>query len=102
LLIIDEFAFDRIERLESPQAAHLLYKIVASRSQKCSTALISNIDFDQWGDYLIDGPLAMAFLDRLVEGAVIIKIKGDSYRAARGRSSSSDGKSALQNTEKHS
>jgi DNA replication protein DnaC len=80
-LIVDEFGFDRVERLESPQAAHLLYKVVASRSQQCSTALISNIDFDQWGDYLLDGPLAMAFLDRLVEGAVIIKIKGDSYRA---------------------
>jgi hypothetical protein len=25
----------------------------------------------------------MAFLDRLVEGAIIIKIKGDSYRAHR-------------------
>jgi DNA replication protein DnaC len=95
LLIIDEFGFDRVERLESPQAAHLLYKVVASRSQKSSTALISNIDFDQWGDYLIDGPLAMAFLDRLVEGAAIIKIKGDSYRARSVRtvkSSSPDGK----------
>jgi len=96
LLIIDEFAFDRIERLESPQAAHLLYKVVASRSQKCSTVLISNIDFDLWGDYLIDGPLAMAFLDRLVEGAVIIKIKGDSYRARSVRA----GESAPQKPEK--
>lgn len=95
-LIIDEFGFDRVERLESPQAAHLLYKVVASRSQKGSTALISNIDFDQWGDYLIDGPLAMAFLDRLVEGAVIIKIKGDSYRARSIRA----GKSAPQKPEK--
>ena len=85
MLIIDEFGFDKVERIESPQAAHLLYKVVASRSQKSSTALISNIDFDQWGDYLIDGPLAMAFLDRLVEGAVIIKIKGDSYRAKGAR-----------------
>jgi DNA replication protein DnaC len=86
LLIIDEFGFDRVERLESPQAAHLLYKVVAARSQQGSTALISNIDFDQWGDYMIDGPLAMAFLDRLVEGAIIIKIKGDSYRARSVRS----------------
>jgi DNA replication protein DnaC len=85
LLIIDEFGFDKVERIESPQAAHLLYKVVAARSQKSSTALISNIDFDQWGDYLIDGPLAMAFLDRLVEGAVIIKIVGDSYRAKGAR-----------------
>ncbi len=46
-------------------------------------ALVSNIDFDRWGDYLADGPLAMAFLDRLIEGAIIIKIKGDSYRDER-------------------
>jgi DNA replication protein DnaC len=81
LLIIDEFGFDRIERTECPQAAHLLYKIIASRNQKRSTALVTNVDFDKWGDYLADGPLAMAFLDRLVEGAIILKVKGKSYRA---------------------
>jgi len=85
LLIVDEWGFDRVERLESPQAAHLLYKVIASRNQNCATALVANIDFDRWGDYLADGPLAMAFLDRLIEGAIIIKIKGDSYRARRGR-----------------
>lgn len=81
LLIIDEFGFDRIERAECPQAAHLLYKIVAARNQKRSTALVTNVDFDKWGDYLADGPLAMALLDRLVERAIILKIKGKSYRA---------------------
>jgi DNA replication protein DnaC len=81
LLIIDEFGFDRVERLECPQAAHLLYKVIASRNQQHTTALVTNVDFDQWPEYLADGPLAMAFLDRLVEGATIIKIKGDSYRA---------------------
>jgi hypothetical protein len=40
-----------------------------------------NVDFERWGDYLADGPLAMAFLDRLVEGAIILKVKGKSYRA---------------------
>jgi DNA replication protein DnaC len=81
LLIIDEFGFDRIERTECPQAAHLLYKIIASRNQKRSTALVTNVDFDKWGEYMTDGPLAMAFLDRLVEGAIILKVKGKSYRA---------------------
>lgn len=81
LLIIDEFGFDRVERLESPQAAHLLYKVIVARHRRCSTALMSNIDFDGWADYMTDGPLAMAFLDRLVEGAIIVKIKGRSYRA---------------------
>jgi DNA replication protein DnaC len=81
LVIIDEFGLDRIERSEGPQAAHLLYKIIAGRNQKRSTALVTNVDFDQWGDYLFDGPLAMALLDRLVQGAIILKIKGKSYRA---------------------
>ena len=83
LLIIDEFGFDRLERSETPQAASLLYKIMDARSQKVSTALMTNIDFEAWGDYLGDPPLAMAFLDRLVDGAIILKIKGQSYRAYR-------------------
>ena len=85
LLIIDEFGFDRIERLECPEAVHLLYKVIASRNQQRSTALVTNVDFDRWGDYLADGPLAMAFLDRLVEGAIILKLKGRSYRATKTR-----------------
>ena len=82
---IDEFGFDRIERAECPQAAHLLYKIIASRNQKRSTALVTNVDFDKWAEYLSDGPLAMAFLDRLVEGAIILKVTGRSYRAQQAK-----------------
>ena len=83
LLLVDEFGFDRIEREECPQAAHLLYKVIARRHQKRSTILITNVDFDAWAQYLGDAPLAMAMLDRLVDGAVVIKIKGPSYRANR-------------------
>lgn len=83
LLVVDEFGFDRIEREECPQAAHLLYKVIASRHQKRSTILITNVDFDAWAQYLGDAPLAMAMLDRLVDGAMVIKIKGPSYRANR-------------------
>ncbi|MGH9624248.1 MAG: IS21-like element helper ATPase IstB [Bryobacteraceae bacterium] len=90
LLIIDEFGFDKIERTDCPQAAHLLYKIIASRNQKRSTALVTNVDFDKWGEYLSDGPLAMAFLDRLVEGAIILKVKGKSYRAQPAKGQQTD------------
>ena len=90
LLVIDEFGFDRLERLESPQAANLLYKIIDARYQQGSTALVSNIDFDAWTDYLGDPPLAMALLDRVVDGAIVIKIKGRSYRAHRGRDPQAD------------
>ena len=57
LLIIDEFGFDRIERSLCPQAASLWYKIIDARSQRVSTALVTNIDFESWADYLGDAPL---------------------------------------------
>jgi DNA replication protein DnaC len=82
LMIIDEFGFDRVERLESPQAASLLYKLINVRGGR-STALVTNVDFEKWGEYLGDPPLAMAFFDRVVDGAIILKIKGKSYRAHR-------------------
>jgi DNA replication protein DnaC len=83
LLVIDEFGFEKIERSASPQAANLLYKVIDARSRQRSTALVTNIDFAAWGDYLGDPPLAMAFLDRVVDGAIIVKINGKSYRAHR-------------------
>ena len=84
LLIIDEFGFDRIERSVCPQAASLWYKIIDARSQRVSTAMVTNIDFEAWADYLGDAPLAMALLDRVVDGATIVKLKGKSYRVHRG------------------
>jgi DNA replication protein DnaC len=85
LLVIDEFGFDRIERAESGQAASLLYKVVDTRGPKRSTALVTNISFEAWADYLGDAPLAMAILDRLVDGAILLKIEGRSYRAHRSK-----------------
>jgi DNA replication protein DnaC len=90
LLIVDEFGLDKIERAESSQAASLLYKLIDGRGQQRSTALVTNIDFEAWGDYLGDPPLAMALLDRLVDGAIILKIKGKSYRAHRARAANTE------------
>jgi DNA replication protein DnaC len=45
---------------------------------------VTNIDFEGWADYLGDAPLAMALLDRVVDGATIVKLKGKSYRVHRG------------------
>jgi len=94
LLIIDEFGFDRLERQESPQAASLLYKVIDARHTKHSTALITNIDFGAWGEYLGDPPLAMALTDRVVDGAIILKIAGRSYRAHRAQAAKQPSKKA--------
>ena len=84
LLIIDEFGFDRIERSLCPQAASLWYKIIDARSQRASTALVTNIDFESWADIPRRRPLGDGAVDRVVDGATIVKLKGKSYRVHRG------------------
>ena len=83
LLIIDEFGFDHIERQMSSQSANLFFKVIDGRYRQRSTALATNIDFDGWNAYLGDPYLAPAFFDRIVDGAIILKINGKSYRAHR-------------------
>jgi DNA replication protein DnaC len=85
LLLIDEFGFDRLEREAQAQASTFYYRLLDARTGRRSTALATNIDFAAWADYLGDPPLATAFLDRLVDGAVILKLTGRSYRAHRAR-----------------
>ncbi len=83
LLIIDEFGFDKLERREYPESPSLLYKVIDSRSRRGSTALVTNIEFKHWTDYLGDPPLAMALIDRMVDDAIIQRFEGKSYRAHR-------------------
>jgi DNA replication protein DnaC len=97
LLIIDEFGFERLERQSCPEAPQLLYKVIEGRYAHRSTVLITNVDFEAWGEYLGDAPLAMAFLDRLVDGATVLKLRGRSYRAARARTLGDDQEDPSQN-----
>jgi len=90
ILIIDELGFDKLERTEYPDSPSLLYKVIDARSRRASTALVTNIDFEHWADYFGDPPLAMALLDRVVDGAIIHKFRGKSYRAHRAKPRSTE------------
>lgn len=97
LLIIDEFGFDKLERLEYPESPSLLYKVIDSRSRRGSTALVTNVDFDGWTEYLGDPPLAMALLDRVVDGAIIQRMDGKSYREHRAEQKKAGSRRAAKN-----
>jgi DNA replication protein DnaC len=62
------------------RASSFYFRLLEARTGRYSTALATNIDFSEWGKYLGDPQLAMAFLDRLVDGAVILKLKGCTKR----------------------
>jgi DNA replication protein DnaC len=80
LLIIDEFGFERLERKEVPDALSLLYKVIDGRNRRSSTAIITNVNLEDWTDYLGDPPMTMALLDRVVDQTNVITFKGDSIR----------------------
>ena len=80
LLIIDEFGFEKLERQEVPEALSLLYKVIDGRNRRSSTAVITNVSFDDWTEYLGDPPMTMALLDRVVDQTNLIKFEGESIR----------------------
>ena len=83
LLIIDEFGFEKLERKEVPDALSLLYKVIDGRNRRSSTAIITNVNFEDWTDYLGDPPMTMALLDRVVDQTNVISFEGDSIRKPR-------------------
>jgi DNA replication protein DnaC len=87
-LIIDEFGFDKLERNAAPETPSLLFKIINSRRGR-STTVVTNIEFESWETRLGDPQLTMGLLDRLVDGALIVKLQGRSYRAHRAQANNS-------------
>ena len=79
LLLVDELGFDQIEQDET-RLAGLFFKVVDGRYGKASTIWTTNLDFVQLGDYLGDPVVTAALVDRMVHHALIIPIKGPSWR----------------------
>lgn len=76
LLIIDDFAFKRIDQ----QNAEFLYTIVDKRYGVKSLILTSNRDMHDWMSIFPDPVIAGAILDRLAHQAHQIQLKGESIR----------------------
>lgn len=78
LLIIDDLGL-RPLRFEEPED---LYEIIRQRHQRASTIITSNRAVEEWAPLFGDRLLAAAALDRLLEGAHVIEMAGDSYRTS--------------------
>lgn len=83
LLIIDEVGLDRPERQACmADDAGLFYKVVSARYEDgLSCVITTNIEWDQWGNYLGDDIATAAILDRLVHYSRAIHIDGPSWRS---------------------
>ena len=76
LLVCDEVGYIPFD----PQAANLMFMLVARRYERASLIITSNKPFSAWGEIFGDDAVAIAMVDRLVHHAELISLKGDSYR----------------------
>jgi DNA replication protein DnaC len=76
VLVVDEVGYIPFD----PQAANLMFRLVASRYERASMIVSSNKPFSAWGEIFGDEVVAVAMIDRLVHHAEILSLKGDSFR----------------------
>jgi DNA replication protein DnaC len=81
VLILDDFAFRKIDQKES----ELLYAIVDERLGSSPVMITSNRPPQDWYGCFPDPIIGGAILDRLISGSIkIITDRGDTYRKKRG------------------
>lgn len=84
LLLIDEMGHDRLE-LQVVKEAHLLFKVIDGRyKDNKSLIFTSNVQEQDWPEFLGDPVSTRAILDRIFHHSVIVKIDGPSYRKHQG------------------
>jgi DNA replication protein DnaC len=76
-LVIDEIGYLPFGREE----ATLFFNVVATRYERGSIIVTSNLAFSQWSSaFADDQTLTAALLDRMLHHAHIVQNAGDSYR----------------------
>jgi len=76
LLIIDDMGLKQLPK----RSGEYLFEIIMRRYENRSTMMTSNRPLEDWGKLIGDVPSATAILDRFLEQAEVIVIKGRSYR----------------------
>jgi DNA replication protein DnaC len=76
LLVLDEVGYLPL----APGGPNLLFQLVSARYERGSLVLTSNKPFRDWGQVFGDEVIASALLDRLLHHAVVLNIRGASYR----------------------
>lgn len=76
LLILDELGMTECKQ----DAGNLLFQVVSTRYERCSTIITTNLEFKDWTTVFCTQRLTNALLDRLVHRCHIVQANGESYR----------------------
>ena len=81
VLILEDFGLTTI----TPEQRQDLFEILEDRHNLHSTIITSQIPQKEWHDRIGEPSLADAILDRLVHGAYILELKGESMRKTKAK-----------------
>jgi DNA replication protein DnaC len=76
LLIIDELGYLKLDQA----SATWIFHVITKRYERGSIILTSNRGFADWADIFNEAVVATAIVDRLLHNAVVLNIRGKSYR----------------------
>ncbi len=79
VLHLDEFGYEPFDT----RATTYLFRLVAARHKQGSIVLTANTGFTQWKSFFPSEAQAIATVDRLVDGATILRFTGKSLRQPR-------------------
>jgi DNA replication protein DnaC len=83
LLIIDELGYLTYNN----EHTNLLFRIISSRHENRSTIITTNHEFKKWNEFINEGILLHALIDRLIHHSYIINMNGEmGYRLRNSRS----------------
>lgn len=80
VLLIDEFGYLNLK----PEQSNIFFKLMEERYRRHSTILTTNLDYDEWPNFLGNRPMVEALLSRLRHYCHTVRIKGPSLRDPQG------------------
>lgn len=80
VLLIDEMGYLNLR----PEQSNIFFKLMDERYAKRSTIITTNLDYEQWHDFLGQKQMVNALLDRLRHRCVTVRIDGNSLRTPEG------------------
>lgn len=80
LLLIDEMGYLNLR----PEQSNIFFKLMEERYRKKATIITTNLEYEEWYDFLGNKQMVKALLDRLRHHCITIRIDGPSLREPQG------------------
>ncbi len=80
VLLVDELGYLNLR----PEQANIFFKLMEERYRRKATIITTNLDYEEWHNFLANRPMVEALLSRLRHFCHTIRVDGPSLRAPQG------------------